>query len=363
VVGILDAAGWPDFPLLFVAFVFQVVGVMVWLIASKPALPKCQLCKWVVFAGISFVGSAVLMIFAVRMGVPLGDFAALNSVNVVFAAFLGRIFLKEALHWVHFLAVLSSLVGALLISKPAAIFGRNKEDDTAWIGYILSLGSGLADACIYISSRKCVGAPSGYELLSFTLQGSIAMFAVIPLVASPQTALAPFLNSPWEAFAWVTALSFISLVSLVMFSFAAQWCPAAVSATVDTATRMTTGYAAQVLLFSATLDPFTLGGAALMLASVIFMSLAQVPVPSKETPHGQQQVVSGALESSVPHESQNLDNDSDDIDSLASFVAAEFAGTSQRSVALRLRHFAGSSADLLARTLGAVAIAALPASA
>lgn len=358
-------AGWPEFVMFGLALALQTPCVGVWLAISQPKVPELQDCKWIVLAGLFFSGSFVLMVLALRFSIPMGDFAALNSVNVVFAAFLGRAFLKEQLHCLHFVAVVSSVAGAVLIARPRFIFrSAEGETDPSWIAYVFALCSGFCDAGIYICSRKSSDCSSSFVLLSFTLQGSITTITCTPLVlGSMQSALAPLMTSPDEACGWVAALFAVLGVSLVMFTFAAQWCPASLSATVDTATRMTTGYLAQVLLFGASLSGFTIGGAVLMFVSVVTMTLVQT-TSSDSAKSKAKEVSDITLESSMPVETKHdEDNNDEETESLASFVAAEFAVSSPHSTALRMRHFAARSANLPARTIGALAIVTVPTSA
>lgn len=358
----LVEAGWPDTVMLGLVLAIQALCMALWLAISQAELPKLQDCKWIVLAGLFFAGSFVLMVLALRLAIPIGDFAALNSVNVVFAAFFGRAFLKEQLHCLHFVAVLSSVAGAVLIARPPFIFeSAEGESDTLWIAYVFALCSGVFDACIYICSRKCSSCSSGFILLSFTLQGCVTTIACTPLVfGSMQSALAQFAAFPWEACGWVAASFAVSSGSLVMFTFAAQWCPASLSATVDTATRMSTGYLAQVLLFAASVSGFTIGGAALMFVSVVTMTLVQTSSSDAETSYPTDVSVA-TLESSTSGETKHSeDNDDEETESLASFVAAEFAAADPHPTPLRLRRLAAKSADLPARTIGALAAVTIP---
>lgn len=175
-----------------------------------------------------------------------------------------------------------------------------------------------------------------------------------------QSALAQFAAFPWEACGWVAASFAVSSGSLVMFTFAAQWCPASLSATVDTATRMSTGYLAQVLLFAASVSGFTIGGAALMFVSVVTMTLVQTSSSDAETSYPTDVSVA-TLESSTSGETKHSeDNDDEETESLASFVAAEFAAADPHPTPLRLRRLAAKSADLPARTIGALAAVTIP---
>merc|ERR1712100_228327 len=116
------------------------------------------------------------------MGTPLGDFAALNSCNMIFAAFLGRIFLEEMLHWTHYVAIVTCVVGALLISKPEMFFGKTDRADTAWLGSVFSLASGFCDASLYICARRSQDASPFFMVVSFTASAAVVIFACLPLV-------------------------------------------------------------------------------------------------------------------------------------------------------------------------------------
>merc|ERR1712232_732749 len=94
---------------------------------------------------------------SVRAGTPLGDVATFTSINMVIAAFLGRVFLGEALWFVHVIALFSSFGGAVLISKPVFIFGGAGGADNGWaasVGYLLALAAGFSQAAQFVCSRK-----------------------------------------------------------------------------------------------------------------------------------------------------------------------------------------------------------------
>merc|ERR1740138_10818 len=93
-------------------------------------------------------------IVAVQMGASPGNVSALTSVNMVFAAVMGHMFLNEKLRWPHLLSLICSLAGALLITKPAFIFGSSQASENAWIGNVLALLAGLGQAAVFICARK-----------------------------------------------------------------------------------------------------------------------------------------------------------------------------------------------------------------
>jgi len=274
ILAVLGAAGWPDWTMLGVSTILMMVFFVTGIAIARPALPAKEDGKWVLLAGVFFVGSFVLMIVAIRLGVPLGDFAALNSANVVFAAFIGRIVLREALRWGHLLAVVCTIGGAILISQPEMIFGSNGANTVNALGYGVALVSGLCDACIYISVRKAGDTSPWWINLSFTAQAGLVLIGTAPIVDG--FPVARLLSTPWESLGWIGLYTCMGLTSLIMFTLASQWCPAAISATVDTATRMVVGYLLQVLFFGAFLNVPTVLGATLMFSSVAAMTVMQI---------------------------------------------------------------------------------------
>jgi ornithine decarboxylase len=228
---------------------------------------------WAVLAGFCDATSGVLVIFAHRQGLPLGDLTAVNSTSVVFAALLAHFFLQEHLRWWHVPATLCSLVGVLLISQPEMLFD-NAERGGPWIAYWLALMSGVADACMVIFSRRGAKADCRLIVLSSDFTSMIAIFACMPLVDS-HFEQARFAEAPGEAISWLSALVCTGLLAMSFFALGAQWCPASISAVVDTSSRMVTGYGFPMLLYPSTANGLTAVGAILMLFTVCLVALME----------------------------------------------------------------------------------------
>lgn len=346
IVKLLTEAGWPDLTINAVSCFLTASCCAFRLATTCPPMPKAGEMKWVLLAGMFFSGSFVLMLLAVRLGISIGDFAALNSANVVFAAFLGRVFLRELMHWAHFGAVFCTVVGALLISRPQFLFGGSSDGSAVGHGHILALASGVCDACIYVSSRRLEGCSPWLLNMSFTGQSSIVLFLLAGL--SGTTSLDSFVASPAEGLGWLAAIFVPGMVSMVLFTAAAQACPAALSATVDTATRMMSGYLATALFFTAPIDAFTVVGASLMFVSVVTMAFFQAPAPPEEAAAERGDVVAAEAGGGAAAA------DDDETESLASFIATECVGVSE---SLRLRR-PGGSVEPVGKIIGAVASAA-----
>eukprot|EP00928_Gymnodinium_smaydae_P023008 TRINITY_DN19151_c0_g1_i1.p1 TRINITY_DN19151_c0_g1~~TRINITY_DN19151_c0_g1_i1.p1 ORF type:complete len:390 (+),score=55.39 TRINITY_DN19151_c0_g1_i1:49-1170(+) len=349
VITYVTESGWSDLTLLGITSVLFVLLLIPYILFGRRPLPARKESLWIFAVGAFMSLSSISMVIALQLHVQIGDFAALNSSNVVFAALLGRIFLGERLNLGHIIAVVCSLAGAVLISKPAALFGSEQQTSNHpfWIGSVISLFSGLSDACVYISSRRCAKASPEYVMLSFNIQ--LIVVFVAAAFASQTWSVVQFVQAPWLGIGWISALFASLIIGGPMFTLAAQQCPAAISATVDTATRMMSGYLFQVVLFGATIDGFTAAGAMLMLASVAAMTLMQLFFPSSMDHEQSNTAAPVVAEAGAEVECE------DDTDSLVSFAASEFTCTSAETV----RRRPGNSTFVQqAQILGAVAMAA-----
>eukprot|EP00929_Paragymnodinium_shiwhaense_P033875 TRINITY_DN18521_c0_g1_i2.p1 TRINITY_DN18521_c0_g1~~TRINITY_DN18521_c0_g1_i2.p1 ORF type:complete len:194 (+),score=43.11 TRINITY_DN18521_c0_g1_i2:271-852(+) len=167
------------------------------------------------------------------------------------------------------------------------------------------------------------------------------MFAVIPAFGGTQGQFDRLEGAPAEATGWVSLVALVGIVSVLMFSAAAQWCPAAVSATVDTATRMVVGYLMQVIFFGGSLDFLTSVGAICMLLSVAIMSLVKPNLEESAEEATQATTSASNAPSSISQDTEASApraDDADETESLASFVASEFSEIAlQESPKARLR--------------------------
>lgn len=317
----MATVGWPDLLIMAGNNALVALLALVWLLVHRPAVPETSEIKWVFMAGFAFTASYMSMLLAVRVGMSLGDFASLNSTNVVFAALLGRLFLSEPLGAPHVAAVLSSVVGATLISQPEALFGNSSGPAAPWFAYLFALLSGLGDAGVFVCSRRLSDMSPAYLLLSFNAQSAVASFAC---AATMEGGLAVHLlaAAPREAIGLVLGSASVHVICMVVWVLAAQWCPAAVSATTDTGTRMIVGYGAQLLLGAAPLDGLTLVGAALMLCGVVAMALARTP-ESDDTPERGDCQPPAVVDAPAGCVVSEID-DGSDTNSLVSFIASEF---------------------------------------
>mmetsp|Transcript_73384 Transcript_73384/g.129480 ORF Transcript_73384/g.129480 Transcript_73384/m.129480 type:complete len:384 (-) Transcript_73384:207-1358(-) len=315
VVRFLTRAGWPELTIQAGGYIMSCFAVAAYLIVSRKSGPPEGEKRWMLSAGFFMALSMVMLVTSVKLGTPIGDMSSLVSINVVASALLGRLLLGDPLRWVHGVSALCSLVGALLVSRPTILFGQEIQaadtPNTAWLGYLLGPIAGLFDACAIISARKCPSTSEWQIALSYYSQAAILLVILTQVPALEAHPMAKIQASPAEAAMWVGILTVWDLPSMVIYAMAAQALPAALSATVDTASRMVLGFVADVLLFGGELHVLTCTGAVLMLLAVAMT--AMVREEQQEHPQSNPSNQQGSAETAE-----------DDVASVASFAASEF---------------------------------------
>lgn len=285
--------------------------------------------KWIWLRGAFGSGTALLGWIAVAVGAPVGDASALGSVNVVVAALLGRVFLGEPLRCLHILALLSSVVGAIVVSRPDSD-SQLVQASSAWLGYLFALASGISSGGLFIASRKSQDISSTIMSFSVSLQEGLCLLIVARAGLVEDGPLEALLASPLVGMVWLTAFVLIFVVTIGSLSVGAQLCPALASSAIYTSMSMSLGYIAQTLIHRQHLKPAKVAGAALMLLAVALIAVARW-LQSKEVSARELQdpLLSGATTS----EGDVLGDEAAAIgskhtDSLATFIAAEFSGLS-----------------------------------
>eukprot|EP00933_Yihiella_yeosuensis_P021789 TRINITY_DN17191_c3_g1_i1.p1 TRINITY_DN17191_c3_g1~~TRINITY_DN17191_c3_g1_i1.p1 ORF type:complete len:417 (-),score=55.12 TRINITY_DN17191_c3_g1_i1:120-1370(-) len=347
---VLTHLGWPEFAMQSAGYTLSTACTAIYLYFSGigfPVVPREG--KWILGSGLSMALSMVLLIVSVWLGAPLGDISALVSINVVLAALLGRLFLGESLRCVHFFSSLGSFAGALLISRPAVIFGNDSsasiDDDTgngyAWLAYALAPVAGFLDACMLICARKCPNASEWHIAFAYYGIASVALPVTAAILLESDTeGYQPYLKVaeyPYQSLGWLIALVALELPQMALFVMGAKRLPAAVSATVDVTSRIVFGYVAQVLFFGGTMAPLTMLGAGLMLGSVVIMAAVREKMPTSSQTPSHVKSGNGVEEATPPEEAVapdgELESDSENImvPSFVSFVASEFVDVEPRT--------------------------------
>lgn len=327
---LLQEVEWPYFRVLAVSNFMICICLATGIFAAQVPLPTVNQAKWLMLRGMFGSATFVLQVSAVRIGSAAGDAAALASINTVVAALLGRVFLGEKLEWMHGLAVMCSISGATLISKPSFLFdSQGHEGSAKWFGYGLAAASGLTQAFVFISARK--SNKSSFLLLNLSPAAFCALtFAVVPFLPFVHDySTSSMIEAPGVAIAFVVVFFVIMLVAQSTNSAGSSWCPAAVSATVNAGSKMVSSYLAQSVFFGKTPELVTMIGAAMMLLAVVIMAAARLP--------GRRGSSSQIEVDAEPEEEESSHDAFDDDESLASFIASEFVELTPHTKSVRLR--------------------------
>jgi len=306
--------------------------------------------KWICVRGFFGCFTYACLLLAVVAGAPLGEASALQSINVIVAALLGRAFLGEPLRWLHMIALCFSVSGAAMITKPQVLLGLAPAPvgGKPWLGYGLALVSGTAAGSTFIAARKSQGSNPVVLTTCVALLDGLMLLLMPATGVVQDTPLRSLLGIPW----WMTAATMAGLmVTFAIGSFTlsagAQLCPAAAASTIFTSVGMTVSFTAQTVLHGEAPEALTVAGAGLLLLGVMCMAVARALPLAMEKPFAESTAgagavivhssagnileLSGATSSSGTNDAGTEDADRDDTSSLASFIASEFSGVSASS--------------------------------
>lgn len=307
------------------------LGLAGGLSASHSPEPQLQQKKWLFFRGAFGTIEFLLVFMASRQGAPLGDIASLTSTNVVLAAVLGRMLLNEPLGCRVAAAAVLSISGAVLISRPAFLFGDPDTNGVVWMAYPMALGSGFMQACKAVAARKAASVSVEWHMLSSSTFWALS-FIILPFTKvikdNSTTALS---KSPLEATGIICLLVTELMVYNAMACTGSKWCPVATSTTLYISSMMFCGYLVQTTMYDMAPPLITVVGAIFMLCSVFTMAAARVvQLPRMAAAR----VVQLPRISPDNQEAGRVDDSNDvmemdsmmedDIPSLTSFIATEF---------------------------------------
>lgn len=322
----LKGKEWPYYRLMGAAMPAVSVLLMVYLVLARVPLPSREQWKWVLTRSCFGAAQFILRILAVRLGAPLGDVAALSSINTVAAAVLGRMILGEEIQRVHAVGLSCAAAGSIVIIAS----GVSRLDTAAIIGFGLAILCAFAQASSLICARKSIGiCPAGFSCIDALLI-SMSVVVLVETGCVQDFTLDPLEESPQQVLAWYGLIIASTLSSTVSVGLGAVLCPAAISATVSTGATIVSSYIVDILLFGAIQEPWPVVGAALIMASLLLMATTRVTVPGKEQPTVPANVASVQLNSS---------GDASSVSTSVyfnSFVSVEFAAASPESASIAL---------------------------
>mmetsp|Transcript_48976 Transcript_48976/g.116473 ORF Transcript_48976/g.116473 Transcript_48976/m.116473 type:complete len:460 (-) Transcript_48976:170-1549(-) len=270
---------WPYYRLVALSAVVTFVCFALAAYVSRASLPDAQQFKWLVLRGLFGSIAFILMVTSLRLGASPGDAAAMASINALVAALLGRAMLGEALQSAHGVGVLCSTAGAILICRPGFLFGT--ANAAALLGYFVAACSGFMQACIPITARKSQGT----SLLMLNMSPALFYAVSLPLLTGTSMLEDFHMNPVWDepalGMGMVGLFAIVLMAAICTNTAGSVWCPAAVSATMNTGSKLLWGYLAQMFIFKTPLEAGKVLGAALMLISIAVIGSAKANGPQQ----------------------------------------------------------------------------------
>lgn len=255
------ADGLDTFTLLFLRFTCSALILAGWLALRRGRLPRGRpLALLIGMGAIGYVGQSFCYLTATQYA-SAGLVALLLYLYPTFVAILSVIFLKEKLTRPKVIALGLATSGVALIVDPQG--GQ-------WLGIVLAI-SAAAIYSVYI----IVGAGVMQQVTA--VQSSTVIFASAGLVYGALTAL----NGPhWptSGAGWLTVAAIILVATIIpVVTFLAGLkrigpTDASMLSTIEPVVTVTLA----ALLFGDTLQPITLAGGALILASVILLTRSEL---------------------------------------------------------------------------------------
>lgn len=221
----------------------------------------------------SLTGTAALMLsFYAFRHMPLADASVIVFSVPVFTAIFARMFLREPCGFFNIISVLLTLVGVVLITRPPAIFGatvsalgEDNETSDIW-GAVAAFSATLFGANAYVLLRALKGIHFSVIMTNF---GTIALVQCLMVTWLIGALCLP--RCGWDR---------ILIVALALFSFSGQILltlalqleqagPVAIARSSD----IVFAFIWQVMFFDEIPNRYSIGGAILVMSSVLLTGL------------------------------------------------------------------------------------------
>mmetsp|Transcript_51958 Transcript_51958/g.113027 ORF Transcript_51958/g.113027 Transcript_51958/m.113027 type:complete len:192 (+) Transcript_51958:271-846(+) len=166
----------------------------------------------------------------------MGEVTALQSINVVVSAILGRAVLREPMRKLHALGLACSVAGAVLISKPTTLIGLGEVGGSPhWLGYGLALLGGTFAGGLFIAARKLQSVDQVVAVNSVFVHQSLCLwFLSFSGLADDPEVFSSVAAQPLASLGVCIMALFSDGVGTCLMQYGGMWCPAAASSTIYT---------------------------------------------------------------------------------------------------------------------------------
>mmetsp|Transcript_24027 Transcript_24027/g.36033 ORF Transcript_24027/g.36033 Transcript_24027/m.36033 type:complete len:366 (-) Transcript_24027:178-1275(-) len=257
---VLMRAVWQGF---FVALALVYFKIEYW-------LGKGEVRRWVILRGM-LGGTMFCLDFVTLTLLEFGDATALTALSPFVAVFLSRLMLGERLTITKVLAVLLSIVGAVMIIQPPFLFGTKRQ---GWLGVITGLSSSVVGGLIFVVVRRAK------EAMALQLLWSFSVFSL--LIAGVLSFTLSWITVPTRDATWILfGLCAFGIVGHFAFNYAVRLAPAGPSSLVSSS-EIVMGYLLQVFFFKQPVTLVTMCGVSLTVIAISMIALGDMRTVARE---------------------------------------------------------------------------------
>lgn len=245
------------------------LGILVFtsplVVASRqPPLGPPGVRKLLILRGLLGATSLFLRFYAIHY-MPIADASVIIFSVPVFVSALAKVFLKEPCGLFHVAAVVVTLVGLGLITKPPVLFSGSADFELR--GVLAALSSTVFGASVYIVVRKVKGVHHSVIMFNFGWVAILETTAITLAVARlepPECGLDRWL---------LVLLAVFSFAGQILLTRALQLEQAGPVSVVRAAADIVFVFVWQVIFFGEVPDRYTMSGALLVTTCVLLTGL------------------------------------------------------------------------------------------
>ena len=259
----------PEVPAAQSAFLRYILGLVFLIPMIRPILQANLTFRQVKLFGMRGAAHAIAIIFwfYAMARIPIADVSALNYLNPIYVTVGAALFLKEPLPPRRLVAVCVALVGALIILRPGM---REIES-----GHLAMLVTAVLFAVSYLMTKILSGEASAAVVVGM-------LSIVVPIVLLP-FAWAVWVPVSWENLGWLFLVACFATAGHYTMTLALAAAPVTVTQPV-TFLQLVWAVLLGVLVFDEAVDVWVIVGAAVIMASVSFITWREAVAKRSVTP-------------------------------------------------------------------------------
>ena len=252
--------GAQDLPAAQAGFMRYIIGLVFLLPLIRPIIAAQLTGRQVWLFGLRGLAQTlgVILWFFAMTRITIAEVTSMNYLSPIYITLGAALLLGERLAWRRILAVTAAFVGMLIILRP----GFRELS----LGHIAMLGTAILFAVSYLIAKKLTDEVSPEVIL-----GMLSLTAAIGLAPF---AFAVWQTPTWEEVGWMAAVALFATAGHYTMTLAFAAAPVSVTQPV-TFLQLVWATLLGVFVFGEPLDKWVVFGGAIILASVVFISIRE----------------------------------------------------------------------------------------